>query len=148
MIPLNNDCLQYSGKKKDCPVIQKGKTFRIINEKGFDIQVYEVDPCLINDKNQQKCDYLLLAEKDSDRRAYFVELKGTSLTDAINQLHNSINILYKLLHEHKIFARIVGKRVTPYIKSRQAKLDEKLKRFGGNLIISSNPEYIETIREQ
>lgn len=146
MITLNNDCLKYTGQKKDCPVTEKGKTFRIINEGEFNMHVYQVDPCLINDKNQQKCDYLLLIEKKSDRRAYFVELKGTRIPDAINQVHNSINLLYKLLHEHKIFARIVGKRVTPDIKSRRAKLDEKLKRFGGNLIIYSNPEYTETIR--
>jgi predicted secreted acid phosphatase len=58
---------------------------------------------------------------------------------------NSIDILYKYLHEHKIFARIVCKQVTPNIKSRRAKLDEKLKKFGGNLIIASTSEYPEII---
>jgi len=40
---------------------------------------------------------------------------------------------------------LVGKRVTPDIKSRRAKLDERLKQFGGNLKIVSAPVLEESI---
>jgi len=142
---LNGDCIRYTGDKKDCCVTEKGKTFRLINNHQFVITVFEVDSCLIKDNNEKKCDFLLLVDKKQECRAYFVELKGTDLTGAIQQVLNSINILYKSLHEHKIYARIVGKRVTPNIKSRRVKLDERLKQFGGDLKIVSAPELQETI---
>lgn len=142
---LSNDCTIYSGQKKNCPVSQKGKTYRLMNNSGFDLTVYEVDACLIKDNNKQKCDFLFVIDKKHECVAYFIELKGTGLTIAIHQILNSIDILYKSLNEHKIYARIVGKRVTPNIKSRRAKLDEKLKQFGGDLKIASASEFQETI---
>jgi hypothetical protein len=142
---LNSDCIIYSGNKKNCPVSQKGKTFRLINDTGYKITVFKVDPCLIKDNKEKKCDYLSIVDKKQECLAYFIELKGTGLTDAINQILNSIDILYKSVNEHKIYGRIVGKRVTPNIKSRRARLDEKLKQFGGDLKIASAPELLETI---
>jgi hypothetical protein len=142
---LNSKCITYSGDKKNHPVSERGKTFRLINNAGFEFIVFKVDHCLINDNNEKKCDFLFIVDKKQECAAYFVELKGTGLTGAIHQIMNSIDILYKSLHEHKIFARIVGKRVTPDIKSRRAKLDEKLKKFGGDLIIASISDYPEII---
>jgi hypothetical protein len=142
---LNRECIIYCGDKKNCPVSEKGKTYRLINHSGFDVTVFKVDACLIKDNNKQKCDFLFIVDKKHERVAYFIELKGTGLTGAIHQIMNSIDILYKSLHEHKIFARIVGKRVTPDIKSRRAKLDEKLKKFGGDLLIASISDYPEII---
>jgi len=145
MIKLKSDCIKSSGINKDYPVSQKGKTFRLINPSACKITIFEVDPCLIKDNKEKKCDYLFIIDKKQECLAYFIELKGTGLTDAIHQILNSIDILYKSLHEHKIFARIVGKRVTPNIKSRRARLDEKLKQFGGDLKIASASELQETI---
>jgi hypothetical protein len=142
---LNNDCQTYYGDKKNCTVSEKGKTFRLINNSGSKFSVYKVDGCLIKENNEQKCDHLIVIHKDQHGIAYFIELKGTGLSDAINQLMNSITLLYKSINEHKIYARIVGKRVTPNIKSRRSKLDELLKKFGGDLKIASAPELQETI---
>ena len=142
---LNSDCIHEDGNKKDCRVSEKGKIFRLKNETQYKITVFKVDACLIKDKNEKKCDFLFVVNKRREFHAYFVELKGTDLAGAIHQISNSINILYKSLHEHKIYARIVGKRVTPDIKSRRAKLDERLKQFGGNLKIVSAPVLEESI---
>ena len=104
-----------------------------------------MDACLIKDNNQQKCDYLFIVDKRYECAAYFVEFKGSDLSNAINQIKNSVELLHKCLNEHKLFARIIGKRVTPNIKSRRSKLDERLKKFGGDLKIVSAPELQETI---
>jgi len=142
---LKGDCVTYSGYKKNCPVSENGKTFRLINATPYKLTVFKVDHCLIKDNKEKKCDFLVVVDKKKECLAYFIELKGTGLTEAIHQLLNSIDILYKSLNEHKIFARIVGKRVTPNIKSRRVKLDERLKQFGGDLKILSAPELQETI---
>ncbi|MBO9201146.1 MULTISPECIES: hypothetical protein [Niastella] len=142
---LNSDCMRYTGDKKDCPVSERGKTFRLINTCQYPVSVFQVDSCLIKGNKEKKCDFLFVVDKKLECKAYFVELKGTDLTGAIHQVLNSIDILYKSLHEHKIYARIVGKRVTPNIKSKRVKLDEKVKQFGGDLKIVSAPELLETI---
>ncbi|OQP63156.1 hypothetical protein A3860_25015 [Niastella vici] len=142
---LNSECREFLGNKRNCTVSEKGKIFRLINDSGFEFAVFKVDACLIKDNYEQKCDYLFLVDKNQECAAYFIELKGTDLNKAISQILNSIDILYKSFHEHKIYARIVGTRVTPNIKSRRAKLDEKVKQFGGDLIIASKPELKETI---
>ncbi len=143
---LNKDCILYEGKNKDCPVSQNGKTFRMLNNSGSEIKIYEVDPCLIPPANQRKCDNLFLVNREkSESLAYFVELKGTGISDAIQQIDNSINMLQTDISGYVVFGRIIGRRVTPDIKSRRAKLDEKLKRLGGNLIIASTFEYKETV---
>jgi len=145
MIKLNSDCIHEVGNKKDCRVSEKGKIFRLKNDSQYKYTVFKVDACLIKASNEKKCDFLFVVDKKQECQAYFVELKGTDLAGAIYQISNSINILYKSLLEHKIYARIVGKRVTPDIKSRRAKLDERLKQLGGDLKIISAPELQETI---
>ena len=142
---FNKDCIHYTGRNKSYAVLQNGKKYRVVNELKREMIIYEVDPCLINNNHQQKCDYLLLISEVKAYRAYFIELKGAGLTDAINQINSSVDILYKNLRGHKIFGRIVGKRVTPNIKSRRVRLDEKLKQLGGDLKIVSACQYTEVL---
>jgi len=145
MIVLDNNCLKQSGQNKDCPVSEKGKTYRVICKKDSNVRVYKVDACLIKERDQKKCDYLILVDRKSVRHAYFIELKGAGLTDAINQIDNSVKILFGLVNTYKIFGRIVCRKVTPNIKSRRAKLDERLRQLGGNLIIASTDDYREEV---
>jgi len=146
-ITLNKGCILYEGKKKDCPVTQKGKTYRLLNNSGYAIEVYEVDPCLIPSVQHKKCDNLFIVKEDKKNlvKVFFVELKGSGITDAIKQIDNSINILENQINANMVYGRIVGKRVTPDIKSRRAKLDEKLKQLGGDLKIASTIELIERV---
>lgn len=144
-MPLSKDCIQYSGDKKDCPVSQKGKTYRIINSSRSVLNVYVVDPCLIPDMQQKKCDYLVLADNPCSPKAFFIELKGSDITGAIRQIENSVRILGGAVRSYHVFARIIGRRVTPNIKSRRASLDEKLRELGGNLHIASATEYLEEV---
>ena len=90
---LNKDCIIYAGEKRNCAVSQNGKCFRLINEAGYKLTVYNVDPCLINNNWEKKCDYLVVVDKRQECLAYFIELKGTGLSDAISQIMNSIDIL-------------------------------------------------------
>jgi hypothetical protein len=142
---LNKDCIQYSGSKKDCPVYQNGKTYRIINQSGSALSVYEVDPCLIPDRLEKKCDYLILADAEKEGKAFLIELKGSDISSAIQQIESSLNILGTSLKGYKIFGRVIGRRVTPNIRSRRASLEEKLRLLGGNLQIVSGAEYVETV---
>lgn len=142
---LSKDCIQYSGNKKDCPVAQKGKTYRVVNFSNSMLTIYEVDPCLIPEIQQKKCDYLVLVENPNQKKVFFIELKGSDLTGAIRQIENSVRILGCAVKGYQVFGRIIGRRITPNIKSRRAALDEKLRELGGNLHIASAVDYSEEV---
>lgn len=51
----------------------------------------EIDGCVFNEQEGRKCDFLLL--NNNDRLSYFIELKGSSLKDAYEQIANTFDIL-------------------------------------------------------
>lgn len=94
---------------------------------------YKVDGCLIDDDGS-KCDFLLL---NCDKEiSYFIELKGSDLMKAVEQIDRSIELLHKDLAKFSIEARIVLTRVnTIDLKNpKLIKLENKLKKLNGRLI--------------
>jgi hypothetical protein len=113
---------------------RKSKTKYIYENDSFDsLTKYRVDGCLINDEDF-KCDYLLL--NCTKEVSYFVELKGSDLIKAIEQIDRSIDILHKDFEEYAVEARIVLTRVnTTDLKSTKLiKLEGRLKKLNGKLI--------------
>lgn len=94
---------------------------------------YRVDGCLIRD-NGPKCDYLLL--NNTKNILYFVELKGSNLIKAVEQIDRSIDILHKDFKECSVEARIILTRVnTIDLKSTKLiKLESKLRKHNGKLV--------------
>jgi hypothetical protein len=97
------------------------------------ISKYRVDGCLIVDLDS-KCDYLLL--NCTKEISYFVELKGSDLMKAVEQIDRSIDILHRDFKEYSVEARIVLTRVnTTDLKSAKLiRLESKLKKLNGRLI--------------
>jgi len=94
---------------------------------------YRVDGGLIAD-NGYKCDYLLL--NCNKVKAFFIEIKGSDLIHAIEQIDRSIDMLKKTISEFSIFARIVLTRVntTDLKNTKYLKLEKKVKALKGDLI--------------
>jgi hypothetical protein len=82
-----------------------GHHYRIENES----RNYLIKLRLIEDQNNRKCDYLVL--NCSTRNAYFVELKGQNLSDAVRQIEATLNALGKRLSTFKFYCRIVQTKV-------------------------------------
>ncbi len=61
---------------------------RIVNKKKEKIQVVTVDGCLIG-ANEAKCDYLFNAIESG--KVFYVELKGSDIDKALEQLKATIN---------------------------------------------------------
>lgn len=93
---------------------------------------YRIDGGLIMD-NGAKCDYLLL--NCEQKKSYFIELKGSDIIRAIEQIDRSIDILKNKLPDFTFSARIVLTRVnTIALKSNKLiKLDKKVKSLKGDL---------------
>jgi hypothetical protein len=93
---------------------------------------YRVDGGLIADGGV-KCDYLLLiCEK---KQSYFIELKGSDISRAIDQIDRSIDVLKGKLLGFAFFARIVLTRMnTISLKNpKLIKLEQKVESLNGNL---------------
>jgi len=111
----------------------KGKNQYIYENQGKDfLSKYRIDDGLIADDGA-KCDFLLL--NCNKQHAYFIELKGSDIIHAIEQIDRSIDILKPQLADSKIFARIVLTRVnTNELKNpKYLRLEKKVKSQNGNL---------------
>lgn len=105
--------------------------YRYINQSSNHLAKYRVDGGLI--LNGAKCDFLLLSCEQ--KRAYFIELKGSDILHAIEQIDKSIDSLKSNLAGFAFFARIVLTKVSTIdLKSTKlVKLEKRLKSLDGNL---------------
>lgn len=126
---LRHDC------SKEVSLREPGenRTYKLHNKFGKEIVVYKVDGGLINDENVLKCDNGIYTENDW---LFLIELKGTDLNHALDQINNTIDILLKRPNKKvkKLNARIVLSKVSiPRISaSKENKLKQLLhKSYGG-----------------
>jgi len=84
--------------------------------------------------NDVKCDYLLL--NCERKQSYFIELKGSDINHAIQQIDRSIDMLKNNLPDFAFFARIVLSKTPPtnVKNTKLATLEKKVKLLKGNLI--------------
>ena len=125
------ECEEYSDRRKQISIQEKGKKYLANNKNEKLVSVSRIDDCLIKDGN--KCDFLLL--NCDNKQAYFIELKGSNLLHAVDQISTSIDRIGGKLSEFKINGRIVPSRVyPPDIRSNKVKrLEKQLKKMGGKL---------------
>lgn len=133
--PYEN-CFEFAEQKNKIVTftdVRSSTKYIYENDSLDELTKYRVDGCLINDDNS-KCDYLLL--NCTKEVSYFVELKGSDLTKAVEQIDRSIDILHKDFKEYSVEARIVLTRVnTTDLKSTKfIRLERKLKSLNGKLI--------------
>lgn len=112
---------------------EEGKSFSI-KRKSKDTQFcrVEVDGCLLTskEKGDNKCDYLFIHCQKEE--FYFVELKGTELMKAIEQLDKTVRALKKKLHKDfpkQFYAFIVCSNVP---KAASTKVNLAKRRFFKN----------------
>lgn len=143
------DCTDCSNGKK-ITVQENKRKYILNNSSGKQVCRIKIDGCVIDEQNQRKCDYLIIASKTEDldkdnnidyrENLFFVELKGKDLIGDVEQLTQTIEY-FKPQIIGKIFARIVLSRV-PNPRSietdaRVKKLKDILKKYDGNLTYSS-----------
>lgn len=140
---FQDQCCEFCDNRKDIPFRDKGnkQEYRILNPTQKVICKIRIDDCLITQGN--KCDYLAIKclKNDNDiliDSLYFIELKGSDLKHAINQIEETINhAKIKQIRNRgcNINARIVlNKQRSPDVRSSEKiKFEKMLKKLGGNL---------------
>lgn len=110
--------------------------YMLDNNSRLHHSLYRVDGALITDGN--KCDYLLI--NCENKRAYFIEIKGSDLNHAIDQIDAALTTLRKSIPNHTVYARIALTRVNGSdLKSiKYKKLQKWVQGMGGNIIQRTN----------
>ncbi|WP_157162625.1 hypothetical protein [Cylindrospermum stagnale] len=86
--------------------INNKQEYRLDNSNKLEICKLRVDGCLITDQEGKKCDYLILACQD--KLAFFVELKGQDLKEAIEQIDSALDKLIPQMADFKFcFVRVL-----------------------------------------
>jgi hypothetical protein len=130
-----NGCNFWHEQRKVITLKDKGHNipqYVCINNSNKHLAMYMVDGGLIAN-NGAKCDFLLLVCEN--KYAYFIELKGSDIVHAVEQIDKSVDLLVKGLSGFAIHGRIVLTRVntTGLLNIKCLRLENKLKSFGGDL---------------
>lgn len=128
-------CFEFVNQQRPTVVCSDHKSstnFIFDNRSSDSLTKYRVDGCLITDEGA-KCDFLLLNCSKSE--SFFIELKGSDLIRAVEQIDRSIDLLLNLIIDFNVNARIVLTRVnTIDLRNiKYLKLEKKIRRLGGNL---------------
>ncbi len=151
---ISSDCIEYSGNAANELSVKdrKGNSqFFIKNNDKHHLIKIRVDDCLIEGSDKKKCDYLIL--DCTENTAYFVELKGKKLEDAVLQIKSTVNILHSKLMEFNFCCRITQTKVGGNYQEEKASLFKFLKEkhksnsniAGRKLIRIESQKLIETI---
>ena len=140
---LRHDC------SKDVPLREpkEKRLYRLLNNSGKEIVVYKIDGGIINNDEVQKCDNGIYTE---DNLLILVELKGTDLDHALDQISSAINILLKQpsVKVERLNARIVLSkvRVPDMLSTKEKKLKQLLqKSYGGGDYKKKSQVLVDTI---
>ena len=101
------------------------------NVNGDAVYQYRVDGDLITDTIQSRCDFLL--ENESKKYAYLIELKGSNLDHAVEQIENTITFYSKELNGYTVLPRIVCRSNTH--KMRSSKVQKFCKKYYQKYVI-------------
>ncbi|WP_373514581.1 hypothetical protein [Persicitalea sp.] len=111
--PFGKKCEQntnYTAKEIVFKDKKAAPEFRVLNNSRHFLIKLKVDGCLLGEKiGVRKCDFLLL--DCTDNKAFFIELKGQNLGDAIDQIKSTIPQLITKLLGFSFCCRIVQSKV-------------------------------------
>lgn len=103
---------------------RQSREHRAVNpKKKFHLRHYKLDGDVV--QNQTSCDFLLV--NDSSKNAYFIELKGENVDEAVDQLQASATRFSSELEGYMFLYRIVCSRVLTHNvqKTKFRKFKEK-----------------------
>ncbi len=117
-----DECKSHCSKKQVVIVSEENKMKHIAHNINYDtVYQFRIDGEIIPQNSQKKrCDYLL--ENETKKVVYLIELKGTNVEHAVDQIESTINIYRQKLSNYKILPRIIYKSNTHSIHSSKVLL--------------------------
>lgn len=121
---------------------EKGNEHILHNNAGFLVFQYHIDGEIITNSEGERCDFIVEAQEPPVMLAYIIELKGSDLNKALDQIGATIEAYKERLRGYQILPRVVihktsthdiqGKRyrdfkkIYPRLLVRNRKLEENI----------------------
>ena len=135
-----SDCkFEYQKRVSQALAEENGRSFKLHNESNYIITKWAIDREVFKNKNEQRCDFLFLVEREERNIYYWIELKGSDTIEAYKQILSTINnidIEKSAIQQ----ARIIATKVhAPDLRSKAYyKLEEVIKKSNGEIIVRTN----------
>ena len=153
------ECQEFCDTRRTIPVEDKkgsNKKWTFSNPKNKCVCLIKIDGCVITDSisNSKRCDHLFLVCDETEKSAFFVELKGSDLGGALKQFSKTIPFLQEYLTGFCLYARIALSKVRTQefgnsnTKKTKEKIESLLQQKGCNSrkpLVYSNSSTSETI---
>lgn len=127
--PFPDRCVKLCDRRPRIVLRDRGerREYRAENPRRRLVTEIVVDGCCM--VQETACDFLLLVDDDD---AYLIELKGSDVSKAIQQIHATLDRFEKALQPRTIHARVVPTRVPVpnYIATAEKELRNRLRRLG------------------
>jgi hypothetical protein len=102
---------------------EHGQTMRFKNSTGNPIDSIAVDQCWL--QQQSACDYLVF---DWDNHPYLVELKGSDVEYAYQQLQATLNALVPKRMKEEILCFVIARKFPPIAQANAQKILKQMRK--------------------
>ncbi len=93
---------------------ENGNEHRLCNDSRVAVYQYHVDGGIIKGNDEKRCDYVVEALTVPKPSAFFIELKGSDLMDALEQIDVTISRCRDELKGYDILPRVVLHKVSTH----------------------------------
>ncbi len=133
-----DNCIEYFDNRQKPGCSEKGKSYILdIGPHPFDCACVHIDGGVVDTKECRKCDFAFFLS-DSGHRVILVELKGSAVRDALEQLKLTLYMdeLQNSFIGKRIYGRIACTSSVPKIYTKdQLALQKEFLKHNGNLKI-------------
>lgn len=106
MIDINSYKPFRSGKYSEFRSSENRCTHIGVNNNAYDVRQFRVDGEVYSKADTaSRCDYLLLNDSKAD--AYFIELKGSDIKKAIQQIESTIAEILPSIQTYTVYPRVI-----------------------------------------
>lgn len=133
LIPEKSKCEKYQERVVSRDKGNKREHIAVNPQKKYELRKYQLDGDIV--KQTKCCDFLLL--NDTLAKAYFIELKGKNIDDAIEQLEAGEKLCKNDLQGYKFYYRIICSKIKTH-KIQGSKFRKFKEKHMNNLILKEN----------
>lgn len=106
MIDINSYTPFRSGRYTEFRSSENRCTHIGMNRNAYDVRQFRIDGDVYSKTDSaSRCDYLLLNDSKTD--AYFIELKGSDIKKAIQQIDSTIADILPSIHNYTVYPRVI-----------------------------------------
>ena len=118
---------------------ENGRSFILQNDSKYIVRKWAIDKVIFKNRDEERCDYLLLIENKQNNVYYWIELKGRDINKGCGQILSTICLINTEGNAVQ-HARVISTgTIAPALRNNNyKKLDNFMRVSGGKLQVYTN----------